>query len=398
MLDENRRRNTVMAVTAQQAFGSYLRELRQRRGLSLLDVSRLSEVTAHRIDKGTLSRFESGGQRMPMAAAATLCRVYGVGADVLTERYELDCNVERFGAPDTEGADYETLHRRARETLLLDNEKWKAYALFRDAAERDHGDERTQLGSWINRATAARSLGFSQLALYEYEWVSRASQADDRVRCWMLERMACCHRGLGNHAQADQLTAEVLRAGEDVGDSRVVAYGHFSNSLISMEFGEHARALEQLRAGSAAWKRHLSDASTAQPPHFETSTLILVAEAYRTLGQREKAGRAARSAMNIARRAGMPRPVGFADLFLGDLEHDAGNEEKAQMHWNRAAEIGSKLANHRLEFSARVFQFRAALERNQTLTSRALQRKLDRLAPWVSRHSTAYKHYLELRP
>ncbi|MBT8470525.1 MAG: helix-turn-helix domain-containing protein, partial [Deltaproteobacteria bacterium] len=101
-----------MAEPGNIAFGRYLRALRERRALSLLEVASLSQAFAETLNKGYLSRVENGRQRLAFAKLIPLGRIYKVAADVLLERLELDLELERVGAPDTEGLDLEELRRR----------------------------------------------------------------------------------------------------------------------------------------------------------------------------------------------------------------------------------------------------------------------------------------------
>lgn len=60
--------------------GDRLRTLRDRRGLSLADVSRATGISI-----STLSRLESGGRRAQLALLLPLARIYGVTLDELVD-------------------------------------------------------------------------------------------------------------------------------------------------------------------------------------------------------------------------------------------------------------------------------------------------------------------------
>ena len=83
-----------MAENSTLAFGRYLKTLRERRGLSLLEVSSLSQAFAETLNKGYLSRCENGHQRLALSKVVPLGRIYGVSADVLLERIELDMELD----------------------------------------------------------------------------------------------------------------------------------------------------------------------------------------------------------------------------------------------------------------------------------------------------------------
>ena len=98
-----------MAETSNRAFGRYLRALRRRRGLSLLDVCTLSQAFAEPVNKGYLSRCENGHQRLAFAKVVPLGRIYGISAAVLLERIGLDMELDRVGSPQTDGLSYSEL-------------------------------------------------------------------------------------------------------------------------------------------------------------------------------------------------------------------------------------------------------------------------------------------------
>ena len=75
-----------MAESSTKAFGRYLKTLRERRGLSLDDVTSLSQTFPEKINKGYLSRCENGHQKLAFAKVIALSRIYEVPADVLVEK------------------------------------------------------------------------------------------------------------------------------------------------------------------------------------------------------------------------------------------------------------------------------------------------------------------------
>ena len=83
-----------MAADARTAFGRYLRQVRERKGLSLEEVQSLSRGSAEAINKGYLSRSENGHQSISFTKVITLSRIYGVPSEVLFERMELDMELE----------------------------------------------------------------------------------------------------------------------------------------------------------------------------------------------------------------------------------------------------------------------------------------------------------------
>ena len=174
------------------AFGRFLRQLRERRGMSLAKVCELSRSTAEPFDKGTLSRLERGQQSPSIFRLGPLSRIYEISADALLERMELDREVDRLGGPDTAGKSYAELHREGAESVVRANRKWDAYAYFRDALTVASPDKRVV--EWINLVTAIRSLGKSALALHELRELEASGTLDPAQRALVNERLSACCR------------------------------------------------------------------------------------------------------------------------------------------------------------------------------------------------------------
>ena len=96
-------------MNANQAFGQYLRLLRERRGLSLEQVESLSSGFPEPIRKSYLSRCENGHQAIAFSRIVALSRIYEVPTEVLAQRLELDLEVERIGVELDEGQSFAEL-------------------------------------------------------------------------------------------------------------------------------------------------------------------------------------------------------------------------------------------------------------------------------------------------
>ena len=72
-----------MAVSCHEAFGHYLRTLRERRGLALDDVWTLSQTFPESLNKGYLSRCENGKQKLAFPKVVAISTV--MAADKATE-------------------------------------------------------------------------------------------------------------------------------------------------------------------------------------------------------------------------------------------------------------------------------------------------------------------------
>ena len=124
-----------MAEPYKQAFGRYLRILRERRGLSLDQVRSLSRAFPEPITKSYLSRCENGHQRLALPKLIPLSRIYEVPTEAIIERMELDMELDQLDPPDTTGMSFDELTAAGR-SAAYQGFTWTAYASMRDAVWR----------------------------------------------------------------------------------------------------------------------------------------------------------------------------------------------------------------------------------------------------------------------
>ncbi len=391
-----------MAESAPVAFGRYLRVLRERRQLSLDRVAKLSETSVRPIDKGTLSRFERGRQRLALSTVIPISRIYSVPVDVLVERLELDTEVEHLETPDTEGKTPAELRRMGSEALLRRTRRWDAFACFRDAYHRlelDGGAEQQTAVSQLNLASVVRSLGKNRLALHELTDLERSGRIGARMNAIVLDRISHCHRCLGDMQLAERYADAAIAEARQFGEGRILSVAQFTRGVVAIDQADHEQGVRYLRH---AFRSHREAAGNGlalvSNPGFEANTLLHLAEAYVNSGSYEKAGHAARSAKRLSVRAGLPGPQAYSELALGELDERAGRHERAIQRWRRSAQLADSMHNRRLGFSAEFYVFRQALHRGNQALARASSRRLERLAPWVPEHFPLLGEFHELVP
>jgi tetratricopeptide (TPR) repeat protein len=376
------------------AFGRYLRDLRERRGLSLPRAAALSSSCTKPLDKGTLSRLERGRQRPAASVLIPICHMYSVSADALVERLELDTEVERAGAPDTAGLPVADLLRLGRAALVQHGRKWDAYAYFREAARREAETEHERAAAALNLATAIRSLGKNRLALHELRELERCGTGGERIRAVVLDRMSNCHRCLGEIAEAERWARAAIEAAESIGERRMLAFAQFSQASVEFDRGDTERGIADLGHAFRTYRdAGVGDGPLGWSATFEVDTLLRLSEAYLDIGALDKADRSARAAHGLAARHELPSGLAYSELFLGHLDQRAGREDDALRRWRRVAASAEALNNRRLMFSAEYYVFRSAHRAGHRALSRAARQRLDRLAPWVPAHLPLLAEY-----
>ena len=391
-----------MAESASVAFGRYLRVLRERRKLSLDRVARLSETSVKPIDKGTLSRFEHGRQRLALSTVIPISHIYSVPVDVLVERLELDTELEHLETPDTAGKSAAELRRMGSQALLQDNRRWDALACFRDAYHRLESDDAVEQQvavSQLNLASVVRSLGKNRLALHELTDLERSGRIGARMNAIVLDRISHCHRCLGDMELAERYADAAIAEAREFGEGRIVSVAQFTRGVVAIDQADHVQGVKYLRQAFRSNRDAAGDGlALVSNPGFEANTLLHLAEAYSHSGSYEKAGYAARSAKRLSSRAGLPGAQAYSELALGELDDRFGRHEQAIQRWRRSAQLADSMHNRRLGFSAEFYVFRQALHRGNQALARASSRRLERLAPWVPEHFPLLGEFHELAP
>jgi len=397
-----------VAESAPVAFGRYLRVLRERRQLSLDRVARLSETSARPIDKGTLSRFERGQQRLALSTVIPISHIYSVPVEVLVERLELDTELEHLGAPDTDGKSPAELRRMGSKALMRRNRRWDAFACFRDAFHRlelegadESGEapERQAAVAQLNLASVVRSLGKNRLALHELTDLERSGRIGARLNAIVLDRISHCHRCRGDMDLAERYADAAIAEAREFGEGRILSVAQFARGIVAIDQADHEQGVTYLqRAFRSNRDAEGEGLALLSNPGFEANTLLHLAEAYSCSGSYEKAGYAARSAKRLSTRAGLPGAQAYSELALGELDERAGRHERAIQRWRHSAKLADSMHNRRLGFSAEFYVFRQALHRGNQALARASRRRLERLAPWVPEHFPLLGEFRELIP
>jgi len=392
--------NKTMANSAATAFGRYLHGLRERRGLILQEVEDRALAAGHRIDKGTVSRFERGRQRLSVPALLPLGRIYAVPFEALLERLELDHDAEQL-EPSENGDTYEDLSRRGRRALFRRSRKLEAYGCFRDAqdafrAGRAHPAHETseKAIAWLNLATVARSLGKNRYALHELTELRSTSGLDGGLESIVLDRLGNCYRCLGHQSRAERCLEEAVVAATSANDPSVLAYAYYSWGALEHDRGAWDRSLELLERAHRVHRESADSTGAARPnPTFEVEVLLKMADAQLRRGAPDSSGRQALAARRLAVKRGYTAGLGYAEIQLGEVHDRVGRDARAMEHWFRAVELGREIANRRLEFLAEFQRFRQLTKAGSFSLARASRRNLERLAVSCPDHLEAVAEF-----
>ena len=390
-----------MAETSTRAFGLYLRTLRERRGLSLLGVSQLSEAFAETVSKAYLSRCENGHQRLAFAKVVPLGRIYGISAAVLLERIGLDMELDRVGRPETDDVSYTDLldagKRSFREGFL-----WDAYGYLRDGmsraridpAQTRYRDQAEQIAcSVMACATVAFRLGRRRYALHEYTHVQSVGDVGPRYLPLLLYRLATTVRALGDTDRARRFAEDAITAAREPEGRDYLGFAYATRGLL-------ASYESDLEVAATYYLRSYRIFRDTGPQSECARSLNNLAQVYFDLGR----NRAARRALIAAERVttdGQLRSRALTRILLGEIEARESRPERAQQHWKEAVSIAKRLSDKVLRFKAEYHLLRHARESGNKPVARSIQRRLSRLSNYVPQSTpelSQYKALMENRP
>lgn len=80
---------------------------------------------------------------------------------------------------------------------------------------------------------------------------------------------------------------------------------------------------------------------------------------------------------------GQDRVRSLVRIVLGKIEDAEGASEAALAHWREAASVARRLNDKSLRFKAELFLYKHAIGRNDALSTRAIERRLQRMASWL---------------
>lgn len=386
-----------MAEECTKAFGRYLKTLRERRKLSLENVRSLSQTFPDQINKGYLSRCENGHQRLSFSKVIPLSRIYEVPADVLVERMELDMELDRVGGPETEGLEFGELARSARTSLtrgcLID-----AYAFARDAVPRAPIDPLSEslrdskeqvVVAYMNCASMARALGRFRFALHEYLYLSSTGDFGPRLYPVILERIATTSAALRDFDLAEKYGELALQAAEEADDQEFLGYIYSSRGRLAIRQSNPALAAEFYKKAHAVYKEVGLDAECA-------TVLNNLSQCYFDMSRFRAARYAAEAASSIGLAHKQQRAFALSQIMLGELDERARKSSEAVKRWKRAVEISKQTRDRELRFKAEFVLLRHSLKTRELAVARAIERRLRKLALWVSADTPELEEFRNL--
>jgi tetratricopeptide (TPR) repeat protein len=375
---------TEVAESCDKAFGRYLRTLRERRRLTLDDVSSLSQTFPESIGKGYLSRCENGYQKPAFSKVIALSRIYEVPADVLVERMELDLELDRVGGPETAGLSFSDLTKAGRDAIQR-GYRWNAYGYLRDAIVRSSidpvrdsfTDRPEQIAcAFMSCGTAARALGRHRFAIYEFHELESQDLGESKILPLLFERLSTCYLDLKDVNRASEYADRAVAVGRSVRQNEHFGYALYARARVALLQRKYQTATSLFQESYEAHR--LADRKVDC-----ALALNSLSQCYFEMKRFGAAQRSARAALGIAKEIGLRRAQALSLIMLGELDEVNRRTDRAIKAWREAAEIAKALDDKELRFKSEFLLFRRAEKDRDRPVARAIQRRLMKLVPWV---------------
>ncbi len=386
-----------MAEPANLAFGRYLRILRERRRLSLQEVASLSQTFADNVNKGYISRCENGHQSLAFAKVIPLSRIYEVTSDALLEKMELDMELDRVGAPETDGLDFAELTQAGKDALREGN-KWDGYAFLREARNRaaidtlrpSFKDQEEQIAcASMSCGLAAFQLGRYRFALHEYLYVESTGFLGKKFNAVLLGRLTHTYRNLGDSDKARRYAERTVSEAEGCEDLDYLGHAYSDRAIQALFDSDLELATVYYRKAYEVFND-----LDFKPAVAQTSNNL--AQVYFDLGRHGAARRSIAAAETIMTPLGMRRLHALSRILLGEIEEFEKKDKLAESRWKEAATIGKELNDKVLRFKAEYLLLRQAHRNGNEPVTRSIARRLRRLSNWIPKDTPELKDFEDL--
>jgi len=381
------------------AFGKYLRILRDRRNMSLSDVVALTKSYPEPVGKGYLSRVERGLARIGFSKMVALSRAYEIPLDAFGEKLSLDLEVEELkNAPNTNGKTFGEL-TGAGVVFNGRGMKWHCYAVIRDAlplaaldplhtGSRNHREQVTR--ATLSHGVAARATGRDNLALVEFAFVTANQDClSEEALPVVFEQSAIAKIHLGELDEARLLADRAVELANLSPRKKHLGDALDTRAELASRAGDFPSAIATYQEAFAAYKavgRRLDCARTMNN----------LADAYFSERRFKAARRALGAANRLANELGADSIRARSRILLGEIEALEGNPKRASSLWHDAIEITRRTRDSVVHFKAEFQLFKQAIEQGNLTAANAFGRRLNRMAPWISRSELEVGEFLRL--
>ena len=349
-----------MEEKGSRRFGAFLRKLREDRRLTLDAIEELSSAQRDRISKTYLSRCENGRTLPSFTKLFTLSKIYKTKLTSLTERLELDVELEGMPAVDLTGASYEELATRGSEEIHHGNLK-KAFLLFNTAWDvatlKEEGAERSVKEAQARLALAISLYRMGRLEMAEEECKNIISMPgiSDHLARRALVLVSAIYHDSGRDPLA-RIMIEQAERKADPADVRAEADVFEMKGVLSRWEGNLEQARSDLDRARSLYEQLKDDFNLVK-------NYANTAEVHMCAGRHEEAMGLFSKSLDLARDLGYQYYVAKRHHDIGTVHFARGRTDLAAKSFYDSNEISRRADYYDITFLNCFYLWKIALGR-----------------------------------
>ncbi len=368
-----------MGEKGNRRFGTYLRQIREDRSLTLDQIEESALAYRVQISKAYLSRCENGITKPNLERLSVLSKIYSTDLGLLIERHETEKELEQTPPIDLTGLSFDEIHAAGKEQVLHGQLKaaFMTFSAAHDLAVLEGGESAA-----VRRAEARLALSYVlsemeryELACQEAGEVMRMKEIPELSVNRALIQIATCHYRLRRLHLAQMLIEGLERRVDSLPEKQVADVFHLS-AVLATEFGRHRDAIQKARKAASLYR------SRRYHPG-EARSLEIAGASYLSLGELERAVDYCERGLKIARRYEYRRLQAELACTLARAYARAGSRTKARAVLHEAMEIARAGDYKGVLLSCYLQLLKVAIEEEDMLTKASMLRSLRRLSTRV---------------
>lgn len=354
-----------------ERFGSYLRQVRESRKLSLDAVEEMAVGYADRITKSHLSRIENGHAEPTFRRMYALSQIYGVPVTMFAERFEMELLLEDF---DEDGKTGPTQSLDAARHLEVEGrflEALKIYDSILAGREADSAPDPARTARLrLRKARCLLKLERFRLAKEECESILDDATLAGRHRAEGFYSLGIACFRLGRMSIAKLALDKAASIASDLEDAdRILAAIMNTRGNIAATLGQFDEALRSYDSALGAY-------SADRHPFEWCDIRQNCANALLSLGDLEAAREALVEVVRLSESRGYERQLAVAVSTLGALHWQCGELEAAETCCIRSNAIARPREFISLVFRNCFYLWKIAITRNDEVSRAANERTL----------------------
>lgn len=205
----------------------------------------------------------------------------------------------------------------------------------------------------------------------------------------VFEQLANVKMRTGELGEAIALSDRAVALANEAPMKRNLGDALDTRARLAVQLKDRESGIAGYKLAFAAYKAVGRDVDCAR-------TMNNLAQCYFDAGRYKGARRALSAADRLAANAGADAVRARSRVLLGEIEALDGNPKKASALWHDAMEIARRTRDTVVHFKAEFQVFKLSIAQGNSTATNALGRRLNRMAPWISRSEPEVIEFVRL--